>query len=70
MCFMNASFQVLFHLPPLVAWMEEMLASGVMEKCFFTGKVLRLFQNMKSGLGYVQAREFSQKSVVRRIFAE
>lgn len=70
MCFMNASFQILFHLAPLVSWMEEMLATGEMEKSFFTGRVLRLFKSMRSSHGSVRATEFSVKNVIKQICAE
>lgn len=70
MCFMNASFQVLFHLPPLVAWIEEMESTDLAKKGYFTGKVMRLFRSMQLSRGHASANEFWSKNVIRQICAE
>ncbi|GMH32231.1 hypothetical protein BSKO_00065 [Bryopsis sp. KO-2023] len=67
-CFMNASFQALFHLPPVVAWLEGGHGAGG-EPGPFTGKLLRLYAKMQASPGPVHAKEFCEPGVIGQICA-
>ncbi|GMH32218.1 hypothetical protein BSKO_00052 [Bryopsis sp. KO-2023] len=68
-CFMNASLQVLFQLPPMVAWMEDLQRSSGGGGGGFTGRLLRLFSKMHLGKVEVEAEELCKPNIIGQICA-